>query len=960
MEFLKFVIEDLYKRFDGHLENVTVVLPTRRASLFVKKYLAEQVGDKPICAPECTTMTDLFDTLCPLKPADEIKTVCLLYDIYKQKMSNISIPGHQLTLDNFYSWGRQLISDFNNIDKNYIDSNGTDILKISAEAHEFDKDNLDPEVKERIRNLMRGHVANQIDKTDYEDSFKKIFEQIWSALPDIYTELSKMLQKENCALEGARNKWVVNNFENLWREMNDTTFAFAGFNILLGTERKFMQLVKREGKALFYWDYDQTFHESETYIPAYHNVANDVEEFGGEYEKTSDNNERTINIVSANSANAQARYVHDWLINNHKEGQSSAVVLCDETMLQPVVFSIPEKFSEKVNITKGFPMKNTRIYARICSWFKNANTPDNPNVIADILHNLRDFIDREWESTCSQSAQSEESSADTSYEWYEMLDRESIFQSRCIVSRFISLVEEGVFKEVKEFYTIRNLLTAHLGMVSIPFHGEPITDVQIMGVLETRTLDFDNVLLLNVEEGVVPQSGHDHSFIPYYLRKYYNLTTLDDQAQVYSYNFFRILRRAHNVTLLYSEAMTSNEQKSMSRFVMQILASSNLRKYVTRSKLVTSSVARKPESLPSAVEPVANDKTRQLTSFSNYKEKLLNNKKNHPERPLSLSPSAINTYLRCKRSFFMKYMLGLKEPVNSGNFLQANELGTLVHESVRAAYNTITEGRSAGTIIPPDLIKTFLKNPLNIDRAISKAYESMNKDYYLRNTAPRTGSAVVPAKIPEFYVISDHPIETSVAKQYLRNVLENDCQLKNFRILGNELECYATISITGVGDIKVGGMIDRLDMVEEAGNPLIRIVDYKTGRYDEKKMKADNIDQLFESGTEQGYVLQTMIYSLACVENAQLAAELGKLPVKPQLLFTQKKLSNFNPDIIIDKTAVKDFRDYRDDFENGLTDLVRQILEETDFEMIPWSPEDRQSLCRRCPFTVLCGRYTGD
>ncbi len=942
MEFLKFVVDDLYTKFNGQLENVTVVLPTRRAGLFVKKYLAERAKGKPVCAPECTTITDLFDSLCPLKPADEIKAVCQLYEIYKDKTAGISHSGATLTLDKFYSWGRQLIADFNNVDKNCVDSDGKDIFRHSSEARKYDKDILDEEVKERLKSLLCGEVASGSSVQADNDSYKAFFEQIWEKLPEIYDAFSKKLMEDKCALEGARYKWVVTNFEELWKGMSDRTFAFVGFNILLGTERKFMELVKEEGKALFYWDYDKEFEGF--HIPAYHNVKQDMENFQGLCDNTPSNKEKPLMIMSATSDNAQARYVHDWLQAHNKAGESSAVILCDEAMLQPVVFSVPQELSGNVNVTKGFPMKLTRIYARICSWLKNTKATSSD--FAETLVELRKFIDDEWR----KPAASADDSGSASQEWYEMLDRESIFQARCVVVRFISLIREGVLSEVKEFSTIRSLLTAHLSTVTIPFHGEPITDVQIMGVLETRALDFDNVLLLNVEEGVVPKASHDNSFIPYYLRKCYGLTTLDDQAQVYSYNFFRILRRAKSVTLLYSDAMTSEGQKSMSRFVMQILVSGNMFGEVKRSKLVSkTNDAAKPAEQTQEADGA--DSIKNLCGFENYGKKLLAEQK--PGHPLCISPSAINSYLRCPRNFFMKYMLELEEPEDdSSNLMQKNDLGTLVHESIRAAYIIITktenakeENQGVGAISRKD-IEDFLDDKSLKDRAVTMAYDSMNADY--QNRGKTTA-----------YNRDDHPIETAVAMKYMKNVLSNDSKLEDFKILGNELKKYATLEISNFGSIKVGGSIDRLDMVQEDSGNTIRIVDYKSGSYDAKKMNAKDLDGIFAVGTKQTYVLQTMIYSLACLEDDPPSELNNGTIIKPQLLFTKKNLSSFDPNVTIEGKPVENFRDWQAQFKDGLTDLVKTILEDTDFVQAPSPDTSNDSPCKTCPFAVLCDRQQG-
>lgn len=956
MEFLRYVISDLYKKFNGSFEDVVMVLPTRRAGLFVKQYLAEQI-DKPVCAPECITITDLFDSLCALNPIDDIKAICLLYDIYKEKTKDFLTEG--LSLDSFYGWGRQLIDDFNNVDKNYLDSIGEDVFQSSAEAHEFDRDNLDPEVKERIRGLIRGGAEMVPEGDDASDSFKKNFELLWRELPAIYREFVDKLAEQKCGLEGTRHKWVVQHFKEVWGEVSTKTFVFTGFNLLLGTERRLMQLIKDQDKALFYWDYDKEFDEQEECVTAYDNVRTNLTLFGGGSEDSL-SAKKHIEVVSTTSDNAQARFVYDWLKANHHEGQSSAVVLCNEMMLHPVVFSIPEEFSDNVNITKGFPMKHTRIFAKTISWLRN---PSNQNgEVIEILEKLKAFIDKEWtyaisvDTTHDSEQESSQPSDNEGTEWhdtwYDMLNRESVFQARCVVTRFISLCHEGVLHEVNEAHTLRNMLTTCLGMVNIPFHGEPITDIQVMGVLETRALDFDNLLLLNVEEGVMPAVGRDNSFIPYYLRKYYKLTTLDDQTQVYAYNFYRLLRRASHVTILYSEAQVSGELKTMSRFVMQMLTSHHFAPSVRRLQLHCSS-----ENVDGALDY---DQMTSLTdyrcSYKTYGDKLLaQNTDNHR---LTISPSALSTFLKCKRRFFLKYMLNLKEPDNTDNVLQTNELGTLIHESIRIAYSIITGNEDGVGHVSADGIDSFLNNPKLIEDTIVRAYRSMNEDYEKRNLDKKKNKSQKQGECSmEFYVMADHPVETKVAIKALRKVLENDKKWMQFEILGNELKEYALLNVPDFGKIAVGGSIDRLDRVVDtaSGTPqsVVRVVDYKTGGFDIKKMKVSELADMFADGTVQGYVLQTMIYSLACVCNPKLMEIVGSDHIKPQLLFTMKDLANFDPHVVVGDKPVVDFMTYKDDFEQGLVALVKRVLEETDFSQA--DPTSPNSPCEYCPFSLLCG-----
>lgn len=920
MEFLKYITTDLYNKYGDRLQDITIVLPTRRASLFIRNYLAELMDNTPICAPECITISDLFESLCHLQQADEIKATCLLYDIYRRKLNGAMGNEKMLTLDCFYGWGRQLIADFNNVDKNYRDSSGENIFRSSAEARNFDKEMIDSDVEERILRLIKGN--NAPTKAE-QDSFRQNFEIIWDALPDIYKELTETLEKDNCALEGACNKWVISHFDEIWPTIKERTFVFAGFNILLGTEKKLMHLLKDKGHALFYWDYDQAFAEAEPHISAYRHTKANFEEFGGEIENA-DNGEKKINLIAAPSDNAQARFVHNWLMQNHKSGDKTAVVLCNEQILQPVIFSIPETYSDNVNITKGFPLKHTHIFAQVSNWLNN---PANIKAsYTETLQELLQYIDNANENS------SENTDNTTGNSWAQLLATESQYQARCVVVRFMQLLEDGTLAAVEQFHTLRNLLQQHLGQVSIPFHGEPITDIQIIGVLETRTLDFDNLLLLNVEEGVVPHTSHDNSFIPYYLRKYYGLTTNDEQTDVYAYNFFRILRRARNITMLYSEAQTAEGQKSMSRFVMQILTSSTMRSNINRYIIDENIHISENDSDD---EETLHQHILNQRPYPNLLEKFKAQKREKPEEELKLSPSAINTYLSCKMKFFFKYMLSLREPDSEDSLLQVNELGTLIHESLRAAYTIISPSEGTGRILPAQ-INSFLNNPSQIDTTINMAYEALNKD-----------------RVAKPYLREEHEIETQVAKKHLIKVLTNDAKAENLEILGNERKAYHRYKHPELGDILIGGSIDRLDIVTESGKRAMRIVDYKTGGYHVEKMEAENMEVLFKPASEQGYVLQTMIYSLACLNEEDIKPRATQMPVKPILLFTQKDLNDFDPHLKLAGIAITDIKDHKTSFEQMLHDNVDMILNETSFEK---AVVNEGKPCKYCAFAQLCNR----
>lgn len=1016
--FLDFVAGDLYKEYPGGLQDVIVVLPTRRAGAFFKQSLGRLIaGDKPYCAPECTTLSDLTDRLCPFRKADEIETVCLLYKIYKEKIhytfhetsntdnkTSDTENSKELTLDAFYGWGRQLIEDFNNIDKSYDGINSSEsILENSKDARHFDVSKIDCDVRIRIKNLIEDlKGANKPDTYYDKESVRREFERLWEQLPEIYNELTERLAENNCKTEGGRSKWLVTNFKDALLRLQGHVVVFAGFNLLLHTEREFMRLLNDEGKARFYWDYDEDT-DAEPYNRVFNRVKENYVALGGKIVETdglrtqvatsSTNTVKGVNVVSAHSDNAQAHFISSWLNNNHHEGQTSAIVLCNEQMLEQAIFSIPDKFSGQVNITKGFPMSATPIYSDIAQSLKSKSTisksalqgengqnnekRNGQTIIEGIISLIGKNLNKKRSSLSTRSVEAESASTigdtfstnsitqnEETLTWSTLLTIESLYQARLAAVNFFRLFEKGVLSQDIELSTLRNLFMRHLATIAIPFHGEPITDIQIIGPLETRALDFDNLLLLNVEEGIVPRRVNDKSFIPYYLRKYYELPTADEEAEVYAYNFFRLLRRAKNITVVYSEAQSAEGQKQMSRFVMQMLISELF--HCQRSIL-------QEDSEQSFIDDqTIHDNILSRCAFKTYKDKLFSDSKTQTddantqakEVKHSLSPSAINVFRTCRMKFFIRYMLDIQEPDSEDAMLQPNEIGSLIHDTLQNAYKVIAPDGS----VTASSIEAFLDNPIQIENAIDDAILQMNEDYKKHHAGKKPSS-------PPHYIKEEHPVEIDVAQKHVKRVLENDEISCPFTILGTELKTYFPFSVPDIGNLYIGGSIDRLDKVIESGINTIRVIDYKTGKYKKEKMKGDSIDSLFQDDPENkhGYVLQTLIYCLAITDGKPetdtqtqtLIAnekEDGKFncPVSPRLLFTQKKLETSESKLKLGKgkesKPIDNFYDISSNFRTKLEDFVKELLNETEFPMA--DNTGSTSPCTKCRYKQLCGRIS--
>ncbi len=912
MKFIEYVTREVYARNEDNLQNVTMVFPNRRAGTFVRDALSAIIDDKPVCSPQCTTISDLFNDLCPLSAADELEAVFRLYNIFSELQLLQTEPDKKvMSLDGFYGWGRQLIADFNNIDMNYRDTDAVTILRNAAEARDFDTTNVADDVKARIEELMH----------KYEDaeakSFRKNFQLLWAKLPDIYTQLNNQLKANNKALSGARYKWVVRNFNDSYVQdkIKNRTYVFCGFNILQATERTLMEKLQTAGKAQFIWDFDATLCEKAPHIHAYDAVKSLRD---GIFKSNSISEENAteipqIDVICSSSDNAQARYAHQWLLDCNTKGGTAAVVLCNEGMLESVIYSIPGEINQHVNITKGLPMRNTKIYAQIRQWFEQHADLSG----AQCFEQLLAYIDGLKEpASAEQPAPAAQSS------WHKLLYEESLYQARCAVVSLANVINSGLVTVELKPSTLRNLVMRHLEAVSIPFHGEPATDLQIIGVLETRSLDFDHVLLLNVEDGVLPHRSADNSFIPYYLREYYNLTTAKDQNAVYAYNFFRLFHRAKDVTIVYSEAQTSTGQRTMSPFVMQILLAESFK--VNRRQLVMDSLVAPISIAPAAVSA--------QESFA----------------PTSLSPSAINTFLSCKRRYYYERCLKLSEPDTHDYLLQANELGTIVHAAVEKFYRDCYG--KCSNVVQQKQIDAALANEKYLQDCIAWGWAQLNNDYRKHNNLPDGA--------PDNYNSKDHPAENSVILRHLKNVLEYDKTCAPITILGLELKAYHDITLADGRSVSVGGIVDRLDKITENGEQVLRIVDYKTGKYEPSKLKAEDMDDAF-TNCQKRYVRQTLIYSYVVSELSGKLKTLGPIGtygrMQPILLFSYKNLTDekTKKDIDIATNCVDNFEnDYKADTEDRLKDLLTQILDEKDFAQT--GVENKE--CKYCPFVKLCGK----
>ena len=624
--FLQLVAHDLYTKIGNDLSRTVLVFPNKRANLFFNEYLAGE-SDKPIWSPAAMSISDLFQKLSVQKSGDPIRLVCELYKVFKEETRS------QETLDDFYFWGELLISDFDDVDKNMVDadklfSNLQD-LKNLMDDYEF----LDKEQEEAIQQFFQNF---SIEK---RTELKEKFISLWDKLGTIYHRYRVNLAELGIAYEGMLYRNVIEQLDT--DQLKYDKYIFVGFNVLNKVESDFFRKLKDAGKALFYWDYDIFYTQQIKKHEAGEFLKRNLEEFPNELPESFFNTfkePKKIRYISASTENAQARFLPGWIkaiTNDHSQitvekEKENAVVLCNEALLLPVLHSIPQEV-KNVNITMGFPLAQTPVYSFINAVMElqtNGYRSDTGRftyeaVSAILKHPYTQQLsshagplERELTQTNRFYPLPSELKQDdflttlftprngikelcdylieliknisTIYrkegeynDIFNQLYRESLFQSHTKINRLYSLIESGELNIRTD--TLKRLITKVLTSSNIPFHGEPAIGMQVMGVLETRNLDFRNLIILSLNEGQLPKSGGDSSFIPYNLRKAFGMTTIEHKNAVYAYYFYRLIQRAENITLLYNTSSDGLNRGEESRFMLKLVV--ECPHYITREYL---------------------------------------------------------------------------------------------------------------------------------------------------------------------------------------------------------------------------------------------------------------------------------------------------------------------------------------------------------------------------------------
>lgn len=875
--FLTLVARDLLHRFGRDLSRVTVVFPNKRASLFLNDYLAAE-SSRPVWAPAYRTISELFRSLSPLRVADPIEAVCRLHRTYCEATHCND------TLDFFYGWGERLLADFDDVDKNMADMER--LFRNLRDIKALDAADLLSEEQERVlQDFFQGFSLAR------NSEVKQKFLSLWEAMLPIYRQFNASLAADGLAYEGALYRRVAEALpeEGVAFPPDTDMYAFVGFNVLDKVETALFDYLAQHGQALFYWDYDVAYAGDDDRFEAGTFLRRNLARFPSALPGTCFDNLRgakDIAIVSAPTENAQARAVAPWLrAHLTSDEKRTAVVMCNEQLLQPILHALPPEVRE-INVTKGFPLTHTPAFSLVEQYIKEQADEE-----AFAAGNFLDGLAARIRQAALERREHDEA-ADTTGRILAQLYAESYFRAYTTVGRLRLLAGSGWLDVGRT--TLCRLLRQVLRQDSIPFHGEPAAGLQVMGVLETRCLDFENVLMLSVNEGNLPAAANDNSFIPYVLRRAFGLTTSEHRTAVYAYYFYRLVQRAHHVTMAYNCTADGLAKGEMSRFMTQMLVETDL-----PMRRMALSAERQTTAAPPPVIPKPADL---------------------PDRFRRLSPSAINTYLRCPLQFYFRHVARLDEPQPAPDVIEPNTFGSLFHRAAELAYRELTSATPAIT-------------REQLDRLTEAGGRLLVK--HIRQAYADEG-------------LVDNPVITEVVRMYLVQLLENDKKLTPFEIVGTEKESYTDIAVpTALGErtYRVGGIIDRLDVVQLDGVTTLRIVDYKTGG---KPEAAVDVTQLVTPDKDHPhYVFQTFVYALTVCETT-------KWPIAPALFFVHQSAGDgYNPYIPFgpEGAPLADFTPLAAEFRSALTGLLTELMDTSrPFTATPFAEH-----CSNCPFASLCG-----
>lgn len=947
MRFLEEIAHHVINKYQGNTDAVTVVFPNRRAGLFFRKYLSEGIS-KPIWSPNVVSIEDFIKGLSTLESADKLDLIFELYQVF------VRLNKSKESFDKFYFWGNILLQDFDEIDKFLVDAGLLFRNLVHIRQLENNLDYLNEDQKQLILSFWKSFG----DKLSKE---QKGFLGIWENLLQTYIRFKENLAAKNMAYDGMMYRKVTEDLSKGILDIPEGTIIFAGFNALSRSEESIIAWFAEQGRAEVFWDADDyylndTRQEAGRYLRQMKSANTALSKtFRTSYGNAFTQPDKHIQVTSVASESGQAQEVSAILQKiNGSIDERTAVILPNNTLLFPLLHAIPEKV-EKLNITMGYPLSSSALFGLLDSILNLQLKAENKsafhyrNVLSILKHPaLTGHHDQEIKKLINE-IQSQNmlwvsgKKLETGNTLLSLIFKIPVNDMPHYLNEIIRFVaahsDDPIEKEfafqfnrmlnrLKEFQARHRLELSTGAFLKIfkqmaqaerlPFEGEPLLGLQVMGILETRNLDFDNIIVLSMSEGQVPPPPKNTSFIPHSIRKVFNLPVSDHQDAMFAYIFYRLVQRVKNIHLIYNSTEGTGKSGEVSRFVRQLENESAIK--ITYKTAVSEVVVEDPNVIEISKSSEIMEQLFRFTSRGNFSKRL--------------TPTAINTYLDCKLKFYFKYVMELSEQEEMAEEVDAMVFGNILHKVMESLYKPY-DADGNRNITEEKIEKMKLRVDNELQRAFAKQFGAEEK---------------------EFQFEGQNILAHAIIRKMVMKILEIDASQTPFELLGVEADdkkgYFLNTGIAFDGEtFEVGfkGIIDRIERKENH----IRIVDYKTGK-DEKNVA--NIESLFDrtSNNRNKAVLQTFIYGLL-YQHARGADT--SLPMQAALYNIRDLFrSDFSPLIQVgkgnDKTDIQDIREFLNDFSVELGKLLEEIFNrDTTF-----SQTEDYKKCGFCPYIGLCNR----
>lgn len=844
--FLQKIASVLATKHIDNWENLYCILPNKRAKVFLLNELQTKL-QKPSFAPKIVSIEEFISEIAAIRAIDDVSLLFEFYAFYK----NTTPKEFCQTFEQFSNWATTLLKDFNEIDRYLL------------------KPNTVFSYLKEIEVIKRWEVEQQ----DLTELIQKQL-RFWEMMPHYYEGFYKILKDRKIGYQGLIYREAVKNIETFCINNTSKTFIFAGFNALNEAENIIIQTLITENQAEVYWDIDRVFLED-----PYHDAGYFARKTKANWKfyKTNpyewiDNNfetEKRIEIIGTPKTVGQAKIVGQIINQNITEQKlnKTAVVLGNEHLLLPILNALSVDV-QSLNITMGFSAKNNPAQLLINTLFKMHHNTLNRNAKSYVFY-YKDVLDLLKNPLIEPFAAAQKTVQIINQNNFTYLTKSKLFELQTksnpifdllfndwnlsileILARIQNLLitikdlipnesnEQvitktfiySLYKTINQLYNycqnypfvenVSMLFSLYKQMVEVAevsFEGEPLQGLQIMGILESRVLDFENVIITSLNEGTFPAGKSTQSFIPMDVKRELGLPTFKEKDAIYTYHFYHLLQRAKNIYLIYNTESEGIDAGEMSRFITQILVEPQKNHQISHH-IYNASLPNKPK------EPL------QIAKSDSLIQRL------QEIATTGFSPSSLASYLRNPMQFYFQKVLRIRELDAVEENIAANTLGTIIHGTLENLYTP------------------FINKSLTIDD-ISSLEKQVDSEVLSQFKMVYKEGEITKGK---------NLLAFEVAKRYVYNFLKTEkSALQNnetITILALESEQEIEIETSDFSfPIKIKGNIDRIELK----NNVLRITDYKSGKVENRNLKLSAWEGL-TLDLKNDKIIQLLCYALMC------------------------------------------------------------------------------------------------